>query len=156
MDKIPMTINGYENLQAEIKRLKTNERPQIIAAIAEAQHGDLSENAEYHAAKEQQAMNEAKISDLEDKLSRADVIDISKLSGNIVKFGAMVTVIDEDTEKEAKYQIVGEFESNISEGLISISSPIARALIGKTIGDSVEVATPGGGKSYEIIKIKYA
>ena len=106
-------------------------------------------------AKEQQAMNEAKISDLEDKLSRADVIDISKLSGNIVKFGAMVTVIDEDTEKEAKYQIVGEFESNISEGLISISSPIARALIGKTIGDSVEVATPGGGKSYEIIKIKY-
>ena len=157
MDKIPMTINGYENLQAEIKRLKTTERPQIIAAIAEARkHGDLSENAEYHAAKEQQAMNEAKISDLEDKLSRADVIDISKLSGNIVKFGAMVTVIDEDTEKEAKYQIVGEFESNISEGLISISSPIARALIGKPIGDSVEVATPGGGKSYEIIKNKYA
>ena len=156
MDKIPMTINGYENLQAEIKRLKTNERPQIIAAIAEARkHGDLSENAEYHAAKEQQAMNEAKISDLEDKLSRADVIDITKLSGNIVKFGAMVTLIDEDTEKEAKYRIVGEFESNISEGLLSISSPIARALIGKTIGDSVEVATPGGGKSYEIIKIKY-
>ena len=157
MDKIPMTINGYENLQAEIKRLKTNERPQIIAAIAEARkHGDLSENAEYHAAKEQQAMNEAKISDLEDKLSRADVIDITKLSGNIVKFGAMVTLIDEDTEKLAKYRIVGEFESNISEGLLSISSPIARALIGKTIGDSVEVATPGGGKSYEIIKIKYA
>ena len=157
MDKIPMTINGYENLQAEIKRLKTDERPQIIAAIAEARkHGDLSENAEYHAAKEQQAMNEAKISDLEDKLSRADVIDITKLSGNIVKFGAMVTLIDEDTEKEAKYRIVGEFESNISEGLLSISSPIARALIGKTIGDSVEVATPGGGKSYEIIKIKYA
>ena len=157
MDKIPMTINGYENLQAEIKRLKTNERPQIIAAIAEARkHGDLSENAEYHAAKEQQAMNEAKISDLEDKLSRADVIDITKLSGNIVKFGAMVTLIDEDTEKEAKYKIVGEYESNISEGLLSISSPIARALIGKTIGDSVEVATPGGGKSYEIIKIKYA
>ena len=157
MDKIPMTINGYENLQAEIKRLKTDERPQIIAAIAEARkHGDLSENAEYHAAKEQQAMNEAKISDLEDKLSRADVIDITKLSGNIVKFGAMVTLIDEDTEKEAKYHIVGEFESNISEGLLSISSPIARALIGKTIGDSVEVATPGGGKSYEIIEIKYA
>ena len=157
MDKIPMTISGYENLQAEIKRLKSTERPQIIAAIAEARkHGDLSENAEYHAAKEQQAMNEAKISDLEDKLSRADVIDITKLSGNVVKFGAMVTVIDEDTEIEAKYQIVGEFESNISEGLISISSPIARALIGKTIGDSVEVATPGGGKSYEIIKIKYA
>ena len=152
-----MTINGYENLQAEIKRLKTTERPQIIAAIAEARkHGDFSENAEYHEAKEQQSMNEAKISDLEDKLSRADVIDISKLSGNIVKFGAMVTVIDEDTEKEAKYQIVGELEANISEGLISISAPIARALIGKTIGDSVEVATPGGGKSYEIIKIKYA
>ena len=134
MDKIPMTINGYENLQAEIKRLKSIERPQIISAIAEARkHGDF-----------------------EDKLSRADVIDITKLSGNIIKFGAVVTLIDEDTEKEAKYQIVGEFESDISEGLISISSPIARALIGKTIGDSVEVATPGGGKSYEIIKIKYA
>jgi transcription elongation factor GreA len=156
MEKIPMTIIGYEALQSEIKRLKTIERPAIISAIAEARkHGDLSENAEYHAAKEQQAMNEAKISDLEDKLSRADVIDISKLSGNIVKFGANVTLVDEDTEKESQYQIVGEFESDITKGLISISSPIARALIGKSIGDSVEVATPGGGKSYEIIHISF-
>ena len=156
MEKIPMTIIGYEALQSEIKRLKTIERPAIISAIAEARkHGDLSENAEYHAAKEQQAMNEAKISDLEDKLSRADVIDISKLSGNIVKFGANITLIDEDTEKESQYQIVGEFESDITKGLISISSPIARALIGKSIGDSVEVATPGGGKSYEIIQISF-
>lgn len=156
MEKIPMTIIGYEALQSEIKRLKTIERLAIISAIAEARkHGDLSENAEYHAAKEQQAMNEAKISDLEDKLSRADVIDISKLSGNIVKFGANVTLVDEDTEKESQYQIVGEFESDITKGLISISSPIARALIGKSIGDSVEVATPGGGKSYEIIQISF-
>ena len=156
MEKIPMTIIGHEALQSEIKRLKTIERPAIISAIAEARkHGDLSENAEYHAAKEQQAMNEAKISDLEDKLSRADVIDISKLSGNIVKFGANVTLVDEDTEKESQYQIVGEFESDITKGLISISSPIARALIGKSIGDSVEVATPGGGKSYEIIEISF-
>jgi len=156
MEKIPMTIIGHEALQSEIKRLKTIERPAIISAISEARkHGDLSENAEYHAAKEQQAMNEAKISDLEDKLSRADVIDISKLSGNIVKFGAIVTLVDEDTEKEAQYQIVGEFESDITKGLISISSPIARALIGKSIGDSVEVATPGGGKSYEIIQISF-
>ena len=156
MEKIPMTIIGYEALQSEIKRLKTIERPSIISAIAEARkHGDLSENAEYHAAKEQQAMNEAKISDLEDKLSRADVIDISKLSGSIVKFGANVTLVDEDTEKESQYQIVGEFESDITKGLISISSPIARALIGKSIGDSVEVATPGGGKSYEIIQISF-
>lgn len=156
MEKIPMTIIGHEALQNEIRRLKSIERPAIISAIAEARkHGDLSENAEYHAAKEQQAMNEAKISDLEDKLSKADVIDISKLSGNIIKFGAIVTLVDEDTEKESKYQIVGEFESDITKGLISISSPIARALIGKSIGDSVEVATPGGGKSYEIIQIAF-
>ena len=152
-----MTIAGHEELQNEIKRLKTIERPKIIAAIAEARkHGDLSENAEYHAAKEQQAMNETRIGDLEDKLSRADVIDISKLSGNTVKFGANVRLIDEDTEKESNFQIVGEFEANISKGLISINSPIARALIGKNVGDSVEVSTPGGGKSYEIIKIKYS
>ena len=157
MDKVPMTISGHEDLQQEIKRLKTVERTSIIEAIAEARkHGDLSENAEYHAAKEQQAMNEARISDLEDKLSRADVIDITKLSGDMVKFGAKVQLIDEDTEKESNFQIVGEFESNISIGLISISSPIARALIGKKIGDSVEVATPGGGKSYEIMKIDFS
>ena len=141
MEKIPMTIIGYEALQNEIKRLKSIERPAIISAIAEARkHGDLSENAEYHAAKEQQAMNEAKISDLEDKLSKADVIDISKLSGNIIKFGAIVTLVDEDTEKESKYQIVGEFESDITKGLISISSPIARALIGKSIGELIEIS----------------
>lgn len=152
-----MTISGHEDLQQEIKRLKTVERTSIIEAIAEARkHGDLSENAEYHAAKEQQAMNEARISDLEDKLSRADVIDITKLSGEMVKFGAKVQLIDEDTEKESNFQIVGEFESNISKGLISISSPIARALIGKKIGDSVEVSTPGGGKSYEIMKIDFS
>ncbi len=157
MDKVPMTISGHEDLQQEIKRLKTVERTSIIEAIAEARkHGDLSENAEYHAAKEQQAMNEARISDLEDKLSRADVIDITKLSGEMVKFGAKVQLIDEDTEKESNFQIVGEFESNISKGLISISSPIARALIGKKIGDSVEVSTPGGGKSYEIMKIDFS
>ncbi|MAU86314.1 MAG: transcription elongation factor GreA [Alphaproteobacteria bacterium] len=157
MDKVPMTISGHEDLQQEIKRLKTVERTSIIEAIAEARkHGDLSENAEYHAAKEQQAMNEARISDLEDKLSRADVIDITKLSGDMVKFGAKVQLIDEDTEKESNFQIVGEFESNISKGLISISSPIARALIGKKIGDSVEVSTPGGGKSYEIMKIDFS
>ena len=157
MDKVPMTISGHEDLQQEIKRLKTVERTSIIEAIAEARkHGDLSENAEYHAAKEQKAMNEARISDLEDKLSRADVIDITKLSGDMVKFGAKVQLIDEDTEKESNFQIVGEFESNISKGLISISSPIARALIGKKIGDSVEVATPGGGKSYEIMKIDFS
>ena len=157
MDKVPMTISGHEDLQQEIKRLKTVERTSIIEAIAEARkHGDLSENAEYHAATEQQAMNEARISDLEDKLSRADVIDITKLSGEMVKFGAKVQLIDEDTEKESNFQIVGEFESNISKGLISISSPIARALIGKKIGDSVEVSTPGGGKSYEIMKIDFS
>ena len=157
MDKVPMTISGHEDLQQEIKRLKTVERTSIIEAIAEARkHGDLSENAEYHAAKEQQAMNEARISDLEDKLSRADVIDITKLSGDMVKFGAKVQLIDEDTEKESNFQIVGEFESNISKGLISISSPIARALIGKKIGDSVEVSTPGGGKSYETMKIDFS
>ena len=156
MDKVPMTISGHEDLQQEIKRLKTVERTSIIEAIAEARkHGDLSENAEYHAAKEQQAMNEARISDLEDKLSRADVIDITKLSGEMVKFGAKVQLIDEDTEKESNFQIVGEFESNISKGLISISSPIARALIGKKIGDSVEVSTPGGMRSYEILSVKY-
>ena len=157
MEKEPITVNGLEKLKEELIFLKEKKRPEIVAAISEARsHGDLKENAEYHAAKEQQAMNETRIGDLEDKLSRADVIDISKLSGNTVKFGANVRLIDEDTEKESNFQIVGEFEANISKGLISINSPIARALIGKNVGDNVEVSTPGGGKSYEIIKIKYS
>ncbi|MDC3272945.1 transcription elongation factor GreA, partial [Hyphomicrobiales bacterium] len=128
MEKVPMTIVGYEDLQQEIKKLKTIERPLIIEAIAEARkHGDLSENAEYHAAKEQQSLNEGRISDLEDKLSRAAVIDISKLSGDTIKFGAKIRLIDEDTEEESIYQIVGEFESDVSKGMLSIASPIARA-----------------------------
>ncbi len=156
MEKIPMTAEGYEALQEEIRHLKTVERERIIKAIAEARaHGDLSENAEYHAAKEQQAWNEARVAELEDKLSRAEVIDVSSLSGDRVQFGATVTLIDEDTEKEVTYQIVGDLEADVNKGRISISSPIARALIGKSVGDVVEVNTPGGGKSYEILKVEY-
>ncbi len=157
MEKVPMTAEGYAAVETELKHLKTVERPRIIAAIAEARaHGDLSENAEYHAAKEQQGLTEARVAELEDKLSRADVIDISKLSGNEVKFGATVTLIDEDTEAKVKYQIVGEVEADVKANKISITSPIARALIGKTKGDSVEVSTPGGGKCYEIMAVKFA
>lgn len=156
IDKVPMTAEGHAALEAEIKHLKTVERPRIIQAIAEARaHGDLSENAEYHAAKEQQSLNEARVADLEDKLSRADVIDVSKLSGKQVKFGAKVTLLDEDTEEKVVYQIVGEFEADVKKGKVSITSPIARALIGKSVKDVVEVSTPGGGKSYEILKIKF-
>jgi len=151
-----MTTDGYAALEAEIRHLKSVERPRIIKAIAEArEHGDLSENAEYHAAKEQQGMTEARVADLEDKLSRADVIDVTKLSGNQVKFGATVHLIDEDTEEKVHYQIVGEFEADVKQSKISITSPIARALIGKTTGDSVEVNTPGGGKCYEITKVQF-
>ncbi len=157
MERVPMTQDGHEHLVDEIKRLKSIERPRIIQAISEARkHGDLSENAEYHAAKEQQGLNEAKVAELEDKLSRADVIDISKLSGDTVTFGANVKLVDEDTEAEVTYRIVGELEADAAEGRISVTSPIARALMGKTNGDSVEVATPGGGKSYEILKVSYA
>jgi transcription elongation factor GreA len=156
MDKVPMTAVGYTAMMDEIKHLKTVERPRIIEQIEEARaHGDLSENAEYHAAKERQGWIEARVLELEDKLSRADVIDISKLSGKSVKFGATVTVVDEDTDDEAEYQIVGEFEADVKSGKISISSPIARALIGKEAGDSVEVMTPGGGKSYEILRVRF-
>lgn len=156
MDKVPMTAEGYTTLEAEIKNLKTAERPRIIKLIAEARsHGDLSENAEYHAAKELQGITEARIADLEDKLSRADIIDVSKLKGNQVMFGATVTLIDEDTEDKVKYRIVGEVEGNVKEGKISITSPIARALLGKTKKDVVEVSTPGGGKSYEIVKVEF-
>ncbi len=144
-------------MHEELKRLKSVERPKIIKAIAEArEHGDLSENAEYHAAKEQQGLNEGRVAELEDRLSRAEVIDIKKLSGETVIFGANVSLIDEDTEDEVVYRIVGEYEADASAGLISISSPIARALIGKSEGDSVEVSTPGGGKSYEITGISFS
>ena len=157
MTKIPMTAAGFERLQEELKRLKSVDRPAIIRAIAEARdHGDLSENAEYHAAKEAQSLNEGRILELEDKLQRAEVIDVSKLSGNTVKFGATVTLVDEDTEEEKVLQIVGEPEADVKSGRISITSPTARALIGKKKGDTVEVNTPGGGKSYEILKVTFA
>jgi len=156
MQRVPMTVEGHSALQAELMRLKSIERPRIIQAIAEARaHGDLSENAEYHSAKEQQGFNEAKVAELEDKLSRADVVDTSKLSGDIVKFGATVALQDEDTNDKVSYRIVGEFEANVKEGKVSIGSPIARALIGKGKGDSVEVTTPKGSKSYEILKVSF-
>lgn len=151
-----MTAAGYAALGEELKRRQQVERPRIIQQIAEARsHGDLSENAEYHAAKEAQSLNEGRIAELEDKIARADVIDVSKLSGKTVKFGATVTLVDEDTEEEKKYQIVGESEADVKSGKVSITSPIARALIGKSIGDSVEVAAPGGGKSYEILNVAF-
>ena len=151
-----MTAAGHAAMLEEIRHLKTVERPRIIKAISEARaHGDLSENAEYHAAKEQQGWNEARVAELEDMISRAEVIDVSKLSGDTVKFGARVKVVDEDTEEQAVYQIVGEFEADVKAGKLSITSPIARAMIGKQEGDTVEVMTPGGGKSYEILKISY-
>lgn len=151
-----MTAAGYEAIQTELKHLKSHERPRIIKAISEARaHGDLSENAEYHAAKEQQGLTEARVADLEDMLGRAEVINVSKLSGDTVVFGATVLLVDEDTEEESTYQLVGEFEANVKNGRLSITSPIARALIGKSEGDSVEVATPGGGKSYEILKLSF-
>lgn len=156
MEKVPMTAEGYSALEAEIKHLKTVERPRIIKAIAEArEHGDLSENAEYHAAKEQQGITEARVADLEDIITRAEVIDVSRLSGDSVKFGATVKLVDEDTEQEVRYQIVGEVEADVKQSKISITSPIARALLGKSAGDTVEVSTPGGGKCYEILKVDF-
>jgi transcription elongation factor GreA len=157
MERIPMTLGSYDRLQEELKQLKTVERPAIIRQIAEARdHGDISENAEYHAARERQSFIEGRVVELEDKLRRAEVIDVSKLSGKTVTFGATVTLEDEDTEEKVKYQIVGADESDISKGLLSITSPLARALIGKGVGDAVEVSTPRGAKSYEIVKIKFA
>jgi transcription elongation factor GreA len=151
-----MTAEGYQALDAELKRLKTQERPTVIQAISEArQHGDLSENAEYHAAKERQAFIETRLAEIEDKIARAQIIDVSKLSGKQVKFGATVTLLDEDSGDKAKYKIVGEDESDVKAGKISITSPIARAMIGKEEGDVVEVMAPGGAKSYEIVKVKY-
>jgi transcription elongation factor GreA len=156
MEKVPMTVEGFKKLEVELHRLKVEERPRIIQQIADArEHGDLAENAEYHAAKEAQGLNEAKVAELEDKLGRAEVIDTSKLSGSTVKFGATVTLEDEDSGDKVKYMIVGEHEANVREGKISIASPIARALIGKGKGDSAEVTTPRGSRSYEILKIEY-
>ncbi len=156
MEKVPMTMVGYDALSAELKKLKGTERQHIIKAIAEARvHGDLSENAEYHAAKEQQSYNEGRILELDDMLSRAEVIDIPSLAGNVIKFGATVKLVDEDTDAEMTYQIVGEYEANVESGMISIASPLARSLIGKEAGDNVEVNTPGGGKSYEILGVKF-
>jgi transcription elongation factor GreA len=151
-----MTLEGYKKLEEELHRLKAVERPRIIQAIAEARaHGDLSENAEYHAAKEAQGLNEARVAELEDKFNRADVIDTAQLSGTSVKFGATVTLVDEDTDEKVKYKIVGDMEASVKDGKISISSPIARALIGKAKGDSVEVTTPKGSRSYEILKVEW-
>ena len=156
MNKIPMTVAGQIALDEELKRLKTIERPAVIAAISEArEHGDLSENAEYHAAKERQGWIEGRVQELEDKLARAQVIDITKMSGDTVKFGATVTVLDEDTEQEATYQIVGEDEADVKAGKISISSPIARSMINKEVGDVAEVNAPGGLKSYEIMSVTW-
>ena len=156
MDKVPMTETGHAAMLDEIKHLKSVERPRIIRAIEEARsHGDLSENAEYHAAKEQQGWVEARVAELEDKISRADVIDISRLGGDTVKFGATVSLVDEDTDEESRYQIVGEFEADVKQGKISITSPIARALIGKEEGDVVDVQVPGGVRTYEILDIRY-
>lgn len=156
MEKVPMTAEGFAALEIEIKHLKTVERPRIIKLIAEARaHGDLSENAEYHAAKDLQGLTEARLADLEDKLSRADIIDVSKLKGGKVMFGATVTLVDEDTAKKVKYRIVGEVEADVKQGKISITSPIARALLGKGKKDVVEVSTPGGGKSYEVVRVEY-
>ena len=155
MEKIPMTPSGHSALEAELKHLKSEERPAIIKAIAEArEHGDLSENAEYHSAREKQSFIEGRIKEIEGVLSLAEVIDPARLSG-AVKFGATVTLVDEDTDEESSYQIVGEMEADVKSGRISITSPIARALIGKTAGDSVEVSTPGGGKSYEILEVSF-
>jgi transcription elongation factor GreA len=156
MEKVPMTGEGYQALDDELKRLKSIERPSVIAAISEARaHGDLSENAEYHAAKERQGWIEGRIAEIEDKMARAQVIDVSKLSGAQVKFGATVSVVDEDTEESARYQIVGEHEADVKQGRISVTSPLARGMIGKEVGDVVEINTPGGVKAYEILKLEW-
>ncbi|HEV2652108.1 MAG TPA: transcription elongation factor GreA [Rhizomicrobium sp.] len=156
MERIPMTAAGYKSLEDELNQLKTVERHAIIKMIAEARaHGDLSENAEYHAAKERQSFIEGRVMELEDQIGRAEVIDVSKMTGSTVKFGATVTLEDEDTGEKRKYQIVGDVESDAKHGRISLSSPIARALIGKGKGDTVEVATPGGSRSYEVLKVEF-
>jgi len=156
MDKVPITVGGHRQLQDELRRRTTEDRPRIIAAISEARaHGDLSENAEYHAAKEQQSHNEGRIIELESVLALADVIDVTRLSGDTIKFGATVKVVNEDTDEEKVYQIVGDQEADAGAGRISISSPIARALIGKEVGDQIEVTAPNGAHGYEVLDIKY-
>ncbi|MCZ6448521.1 MAG: transcription elongation factor GreA [Alphaproteobacteria bacterium] len=156
MDRVPMTAGGYEDLVEEAKRLKSVERPGIIKAIEEARsHGDLSENAEYHAAREKQSFIEGRLAELEDKIARAEVIDVAQMSGKIIRFGATVTVADEDTDEESTYQIVGEDEADISTGRLSVTSPLAKALIGLQSGDSVDINTPGGAKGYEVVKVRY-
>lgn len=151
-----MTADGFVRLEEELKQLKSVERPAVIRAIAEArEHGDLSENAEYHAARERQSFIEGRVMELEDKISRAEIIDVAKLTGDHVKFGATVTLIDEDTDEEAVYQIVGEDEADISNRRLAVTAPLARALINKAVGESVEVTTPGGSKSYEIAKVQF-
>jgi transcription elongation factor GreA len=156
MERVPLTIKGHASLEEELKFRQQVERPRIIQAIADARAlGDLSENAEYHAAKEAQSLNEGRILELESLISRAEVIDVSKLSGSRIKFGATVKLLDEDTEEERTYQIVGEPEADVRSGRVSVSSPIARALMGKTVGDTVEVTTPGGGKSYEVVDVRF-
>ena len=156
MEKVPMTAGGFAALEAELKDRQQVQRQRIITAIAEARAlGDLSENAEYHAAKEAQSLNEGRIMELESLIGRADIIDVSKLGGETIKFGATVKLIDDDTEEEKSYQIVGEPESDVKSGKVSIGSPIARALIGKKVGDSVQVSTPGGGKSYEVVSVVF-
>jgi transcription elongation factor GreA len=157
MNKVPMTVSGYEALKEELRWRQQEERPRIIDAISEARsHGDLSENAEYHAAKEAQALNEGRVQELEDLVARADVIDVTKLSGETIKFGATVVLVDEETEEEKTYQIVGDQEADVKSGRISISSPIARALIGKQVGDDIEVNAPGGARGYEVVKVSWA
>lgn len=156
MDKVPITIKGFAALEDELRQRQQVERPRIIQAISEARAlGDLSENAEYHAAKEAQSMNEGRILELESMIARAEIIDVSKLSGDRIKFGATVKLVDEDTEEEKIYQIVGEPEADVRSGRVSVTSPIARALMGKTVGDTVEVTTPGGGKSYEVVGVRF-
>ena len=155
MDKVPFTFSGLEKIKLELDNLKKIERPQVIQAISVArEHGDLKENAEYHAAKEKQAFIEGRITELEDVTRRAEVIDLTKLSGETVTFGTKVSIVDEENEQETNYQIVGPYEANLEEGLISVASPIARALIGKEVGMSVAVRTPGGMKNYEILTIE--
>lgn len=156
MNKVPMTGGGFEALKEELRWRQQDERPRIIEAISEARaHGDLSENAEYHSAKEAQSLNEGRVNELEDLVARAEVIDVSKLSGDTVKFGATVELVDEDTEEKKTYQIVGDQEADVKLGRISISSPIARALIGKKIGDTIEVNAPGGARGYEIANVRF-
>ncbi|HEX9791686.1 MAG TPA: transcription elongation factor GreA [Kiloniellales bacterium] len=155
-DKIPMTAEGLARLEEELRQLRNTARPEVIRAIAEArEHGDLSENAEYHAARDRQSFIEGRVGELEDKVARAEVIDVSKLSGKTIKFGATVTLIDEDTDEKLTYQLVGEDEADVKQGLLAITAPLARALIGKSTGDSVEVHTPKGEKAYEIRRVKY-